>query len=282
MMAAVGLFAVEEKMVTISQPVTKIRLLNKNTGKFINIQVPIDAETNTFAEKGDCRIAGIDGTAAEVLVNFVNPAGAKTGKLFPTGQPKEHFGLPDGRTIEISILDVGGPLVMVRAEDVGSSGTEMPNVLSGNAELSDLVKYIRGSVSVTLGFAEDLEDAVVNSPGIPKIALVSNPKSYVDIAKQQVNETDMDICARAYSIFKCHKAIPVTAACGISVAALFEGTLVQELSRKVESKNGIRIGHPSGIMKIFPKVVIEKNDVQEVGVQRTARRIMDETVYIPG
>lgn len=282
MTAAVGPFAVEEKMVAISQPVTKVRLLNKNTGKSINIQVPIDDETNTFAEMGDCRIAGIDGTAAEVLVNFVNPAGAKTGKLFPTGQRKENLELLDGRIIEISILDVGGPLVVVRAEDVGSSGTEMPEVLSGNAELSDLVEYIRGSVSMLLGFAEDLDDAVVNSPGVPKIALVSSPKSYVDIAKQQVNETDMDICARVYSIFKCHKAIPVTAACGISVAALFAGTLVQEISRKVESTNGIRIGHPSGIMKIFPTVDIEKNDVQEVGVQRTARRIMDGMVYIPG
>lgn len=282
MTAAVGPFAVEEKMVAISQPVTKVRLLNKNTGKSINIQVPIDDETNTFAERGDCRIAGIDGTAAEVLVDFVNPAGAKTGKLFPTGKRKENLELLDGRIIEISILDVGGPLVVVRAEDVGSSGTEMPDVLSGNAELSDLVEYIRGSVSKLLGFAEDLDDAVVNSPGVPKIALVSSPKSYVDIAKQQVNETDMDICARVYSIFKCHKAIPVTAACGISVAALFDGTLVQEISRKVESTNGIRIGHPSGIMKIFPTVDIEKNDVQEVGVQRTARRIMDGMVYIPG
>lgn len=258
MTAAVGPYAVEEKMVTINQPVTKVRLLNKNTGKFINIQVPIDPETNTFAETGDCHIAGIDGTAAEVLVNFVDPAGAKTGKLFPTGQRKENLELLDGRIIEISILDVGGPLVVVRAEDVGSSGTEMPEVLSGNAELSDLVEYIRGNVSMMLGFAENLEEAVVNSPGVPKIALVSSPKSYVYIAKQQVNEADMDICARVYSIFKCHKAIPVTAACGTSVAALFEGTLIQEISGKVESKNGIRIGHPSGVMKIFPKVIIEK------------------------
>lgn len=281
MTAAVGPFAVEENMIAVNQPVTKVRLLNKNTGKFINIEVPIDPETNTFAEKGDCRIAGIDGTAAEVLVNFVNPAGAKTGKLFPTGQRKEHFALPDGRIIDISILDVGGPLVMVRAEDVGSSGTEMPDVLSGNAELSNLVEYIRGSVSVMLGFAEDLDDAVVNSPGVPKIALVSSPKSYLDISKQPVNETDMDICARVYSIFKCHKAIPVTAACGISVAALFEGTLVQEISGSVEAIAGVRIGHPSGIMKIFPKVVLGKNEVPEVGVQRTARRIMDGMVYIP-
>ena len=281
MTAAVGPFAVEEKMVTISQPITTVRLLNQNTRKHINIKVPIDPETNTFAEKGDCRIAGIDGTAAEVLVNFVNPAGAKTGKLFPTGERKEPFVLPDGRVIDISVLDVGGPLVIVHAGVVGSSGTEMPEVLSGNAELSDLVEYIRGNISIKLGFAKDLEDAIVNSPGVPKIALVSNPQTYVDIAKQPVTESEMDICARVYSIFKCHKAIPVTAACGISVAALFEGTIVQAITGKVEATNGVRIGHPSGGMKIFPKVDLEKNDVQEVGVQRTARRIMDGRVYIP-
>ena len=86
MTAAVPAFAVEEGMVDITEPVTTVRMLNKNTDKYINVDVPIDPETHTFAQDGDCEIAGVDGTAAELKVDFLNPAGAKTGKLLPTGR----------------------------------------------------------------------------------------------------------------------------------------------------------------------------------------------------
>jgi len=281
MTAAVGPFAVEEKMVPITQPSTTVRLINRNTDKLINIQVPIDAETGTFAEKGDCRIAGVNGTAAEVLVNFMHPAGAKTGKLFPTGQRREHLLLPNGRTITISVLDVAGPLVLIHGKDVGSSGIEMPDELNGHWELCELVEYIRGSISVKLGFAENLEDAKINSAASPKIALMSKPKSYFDITKQKISQQDMDVCVRVFSIFKCHKAIPVTAACAISVAAALEGTILEEIIRKINPLEGVRIGHPNGVMKVFPKMDVATAEITEIGVQRTARRIMDGTVYIP-
>ena len=118
MTAAVGPYAVEEGMVDIVEPITTVRMLNRNTDKYINVTVPIDPETKTFAQEGDCAIAGVDGTAAELKVNFLNPAGAKTGKLLPTGNPKDVLDIPGFGPIEATILDVSNPMVLVRAEDI--------------------------------------------------------------------------------------------------------------------------------------------------------------------
>lgn len=106
MTAAVPAFCVEEGMVTVTEPVTTVRMLNRNTDKYINAQVPIDPQTHTFAQNGDCHIAGVDGTAAEIKVNFLDPAGAKTGKLLPTGHVKDVLNVSNVGTIETTIIDV--------------------------------------------------------------------------------------------------------------------------------------------------------------------------------
>lgn len=139
MTAAVPAYAVEEGMVPIVEPVTTVRMLNKNTDKYINVTVPIDPRTHTFAQEGDCHIAGIDGTAAELKVNFLDPAGAKTGKLLPTGKALDVLEI-DGRKIEATILDVSNPLVLVRAEDVGLQGTELPAQVDADKEASALLE----------------------------------------------------------------------------------------------------------------------------------------------
>lgn len=126
MTAAVPAYAVEEGMVDITEPITVVRMLNKNTDKYINVSVPIDPETHTFAQDGDCHIAGIDGTAAELKVNFLNPAGAKTGKLLPTGYVTDTFEI-GGKQIVYSLVDVSNPLILVAAEDIGLTGTETVN-----------------------------------------------------------------------------------------------------------------------------------------------------------
>ena len=105
MTAAVAPFAVEEGLVPVVEPITTVRMLNKNTDKYINVTVPIDPETHTFAQDGDCHIAGIDGTAAELKVNFLNPAGAKTGKLLPTGSTLDVLDI-EGRKFEATIWSV--------------------------------------------------------------------------------------------------------------------------------------------------------------------------------
>ena len=283
MTAAVPAYAVEEGMVPIVEPVTTVRMLNKNTDKYINVTVPIDPRTHTFAQEGDCHIAGIDGTAAELKVNFLDPAGAKTGKLLPTGKALDVLEI-DGRKIEATILDVSNPLVLVRAEDVGLQGTELPAQVDADKEVSALLEKIRGAAAVKMGFARDLEDATAHSPAVPKVGFFTAPVSYTDIAGNQVDAGQMDLCARVISVFKCHKACPLTAASSITVAAFVQGSIIEKtLGRQPEGRQAIRLGHPSGVMTVYPDLEVREEgnlDVKGVAVQRTARRIMDGTIYI--
>ena len=282
MTAAVGPFSVEEGLVDIVEPITTVRMLNRNTNKYINITVPIDPETHTFAQEGDCSIAGVDGTAAELKVNFLNPAGAKTGKLLPTGHVMDVLDIPGFGKIEASILDVSNPMVLVRAEDIGMKGTELPAEVDANKEVSALLEKIRGTGAVMMGFAKDLEDATANSPAVPKVGFFTTPVSYTDIASKTVQAENMDLCARVISVFKCHKACPLTSASSIAVAAFLKGSVINQAITVKPGQETVRIGHPSGIMTMVPDLVEKDGELTlpGVAVQRTARRIMDGTVYI--
>ncbi|MGN0204621.1 MAG: 2-methylaconitate cis-trans isomerase PrpF family protein [Coprococcus sp.] len=282
MTAAVGPFAVESGLVTVTQPITIVHMLNRNTDKYIDVTVPIDPETGSFAQDGDCAIAGVDGTAAELKVKFLNPAGAKTGKLLPTGKSLDILDIPGYGKIEATILDVSNPMVLVSAGDIGLKGTELPEEINNNKEVCDLLEKIRGTACCMMGFAKDLRDATENSPAVPKVGFVTAPQSYVDIAGLQTNTEQMDICVRVISVFKCHKACPLTSANAISVAAAMKGSVVEKALRPMGKVESVRIGHPSGVMTMCPE--LEEKDglieIPSVAVQRTARRIMDGFVYV--
>lgn len=284
MTAAVAPYAVEEGMVPVVEPITTVRMLNRNTDKYINVTVPIDPATHTFAQDGDCAIAGVDGTAAELRVDFLNPAGSKTGKLLPTGKPLDVLEVPGLGRIEATILDVSNPLVLVRAADIGLKGTELPDEVNGDKRACDLLEKIRGMAACLMGFAKDLADATEHSPAVPKVGFFTAPTSYVDLEGKTVEAGSMDICARVISVFKCHKACPLTSASAISVAARLEGSIIQKTLGEMKGDT-VRIGHPSGVMTMVPTVVKHGPDmagaeVPGVAVQRTARRIMEGTLFI--
>lgn len=281
MTAAVGPYAVEEGMVEAAEPAVTVRMLNRNTDKYINVVVP--CVNGTFAQDGDCRIAGVDGTAAELKVNFLNPAGAKTGKLLPTGNVLDVLDIPGFGKIEATILDVSNPMVLVRAEDIGMTGTELPEEINQNGRVCGLLEKIRGTAACLMGFAKDLEDAAANSPAVPKVGFFTKPVSFTDIAGQTVEKGDMDLCARVISVFKCHKACPLTSASSISVAAFLEGSVIRNtIGAPAEGRETVRIGHPSGVMTMYPYIEKENGELRlpSVAVQRTARRIMEGTLYI--
>ncbi len=281
MTSAVGPFAVEEGLVTVTQPITTVHLLNRNTNKYIDVTVPIDPATGSFASEGTCAIAGVDGTAAELWVHFLDPAGAVTGKLLPTGKVLDTLNIPGFGPLDVTILDVSNPMVLLRAKDLGLQGSELPDQINGNATLSALLETIRGTVCCHLGLAADLEDASRNSAAVPKIGFVAPPMDYADISGDMAARTKMDLCARVISVFQCHKACPLTSACAISAAAALEGSLVWEAAQTADLSRGIRIGHPSGIMTMLPDfTTISPPQLRSVAVQRTARRIMDGTLYI--
>ena len=281
MTAAVGPFAVEEGLVEITEPITTVHMRNRNTNKYIDVTVP--CENGTFAEEGDCAIAGVDGTAPELKVNFLNPAGAKTGKLLPTGNVLDELDIPGFGKIQCSILDVSNPMVLVRAQDIGLTGTELPAEVDANKPVSELLEKIRGTAACMMGFAKDLEDAITNSPAVPKVGFFTTPVTYTDISKQTVEAESMDLCARVISVFKCHKACPLTSASSIAVAAFLPGSIIyQEIGAPREGQQTVRIGHPSGVMTMYPDIRQENSEyvLPGVAVQRTARRIMDGTLYI--
>ncbi|MGN1020664.1 MAG: PrpF domain-containing protein, partial [Aristaeellaceae bacterium] len=117
MTAATAPYAIEMGLVrNLTEPTTVVHMYNLNTDKYIDVEVPV--KNGQFDNEGECAIAGVDGTAGELKVNFLNPVGSKTGKLFPTGVVREMLTLPDGE-IEATILDVSNPIVLVRAEDLG-------------------------------------------------------------------------------------------------------------------------------------------------------------------
>lgn len=283
MTAAAAPFAVEMGLVEhLTEPTTVVHMYNLNTDKYIDVEVPV--KDGQFNNEGNCAIAGVAGTAGELKVNFLDPAGAKTGKLFPTGAAREWLDLGALGKIEATILDVSNPIVLVRAEDLGVTCGESPAQVDGNTALSDRLEAIRGAACVKLGFAKDLRDATENSPAVPKVGFVSRAQDYGALDGSPVAAEQMDICARVISVFKCHKACPLTAASAISVAAKVPGTIVAELTKPVS--DSVRIGHPSGVMTMYPYVEgaqgdLDKIQVSGVAVQRTARRIMDGTLYIP-
>lgn len=281
MTAAVGPFAVEEGLVEAKEPLTTVHLLNQNTDKRIDVTVP--CENGTIALEGDSVIAGVDGTAPELKVNFLNPAGAKTGKLLPTGNTLDILEIPEAGKIEATVLDVSNPMVIVRAEDVGLKGTELPEEVNSNQEACELLEKIRGTVSCKMGFAKDLEDAAKNSPAVPKIGVFTKPVGFHNLEGEEVKKEEMDLCVRVISVFKCHKACPLTSASAISVAAFLEGSLLQkELGKPGKDQKTVRIGHPSGVMTMYPEIE-EKDgelDITGVAAQRTARKIMEGMLYI--
>ena len=281
MTAAVAPYAVEMGLVSnLTEPITTVHMFNLNTDKYIDVTVPV--KDGRFDNVGTCAIAGVDGTAGELKVNFLDPAGAKTGKLFPTGKAKEILELPDGQ-IEATVLDVSNPMVLVRAADLGLTGTELPAQVDADAALSRKLEAIRGAACVKMGFAKDLPDATEHSPAVPKVGFVSKPRDYTDLSGKHISSGEMDLCARVISVFKCHKACPLTSASAISVAAAIPGTVVCDLAG--DPAGPLRIGHPSGVMTMFPYVddgtkPLEEIRVSGVAVQRTARVIMEGTVYI--
>lgn len=284
MTAATAPFAVEMGLVNnLTEPTTIVHMFNLNTNKKIDVEVPV--KNGEFDNEGTCSIAGVDGTAGELKVNFLDPAGSKTGKLFPTNAPVETLDLGELGSIEATILDVSNPIVLVRASDLGISGTELPAEVDASKALSAKLEAIRGAACVKMGFAKDLADATANSPAVPKVGFVSAPAAYTDISGKSVATCEMDVLARVISVFKCHKACPLTSASSISVAAFVPGTIVNEIVSLQPDQQTVRIGHPSGVMTMYPYLddptkPLNEINVSGVAVQRTARRIMDGILYI--
>ena len=273
--SAVGPFAIDEGLVPAVEPITVVRVLNTNTNKIIEEHVRV--EDGHAMVHGVEVIQGVPGTGSRIDMYFEDPAGSKTGKLFPTGQKKEVFDVPEYGPAEVTVLDCSNPMVFIKASDLGIKGSELTE-LNQNKDVMEHIERIRGMAAVKCGFVENWEDARTKSTSAPKVSIVSALQDYINMDGNEVKADTMDLCCRAISVGALHKAYPMTVAVGTGAAARISGTIVNEIVKPAPDQDIIRLGHASGVTEVDVKMDGEK--VSKGGVTRTARRIMDGWVYV--
>jgi len=277
--AAVGPFAVDEGLVKAVEPVTRVRIFQKNTNKRIIAEVPV--RDGCFNEEGDYSISGIPGAGSKITLRFADPGGSMTGKLLPTGHVQDFLTIPDLGTIPISIVDAANPVVFVQASRIGLSGKEIDKM--DTPAIREKLEAIRSHAPVLAGLAESPEDGRKKQT-VPKMAVVSPPKSYHAVNRTPVDRTAIDLTVRMMSMGRLHRSYAVTGAICTVGTAMIPGTVVHEVARsKGADRPSMLLGHPGGAIE--GGAVLEKGVdgylYQEAVVGRTARRLMDGYVRVP-
>lgn len=276
----VGPFAVDEGLVPVNEPITKVRIFNTNTKKVIEAAVPVrDGKALT---EGDFLVNGVPGTGAKIVLNFVNSGGSKTGKLLPTGNVVDKMELQDGRTIRVSLVDAANPAVFVQAAEIGFTGKELPKDTGANPKILEIMEEIRVKAALMMKIAPSPDKV---SPAVPKVAFVAPPQEYVTSAGKTIRAADCDLLARTKALAVMHKAYAVTGGICVGAAALIEGTVVSEVVGSQPKTSGVvRVGHPSGVSDFVITVTKKPSgefELTQSGVAGTSRRIMDGFVYVP-
>ena len=280
MSSAVGPFAVDEGIVRPNGDTAMVQIFNTNTQKIIRSTFPL--QDGRAATDGDLAIPGVAGTGAPVRLDFLAPGGATTGRLLPTGQPKDRLDVPGVGPIEVSMIDAANACVFVRARDLGLSGGELPEELERDAALLDRLQSIRRQASITMGIARDDAEARTVA-AVPIIGFVAPPMDAPTLSGDPISAAQVDLTARFLSNGQPHRALPLTASLCTAVAANIAGTLVAE-ALAPEAGAQVRIGMPSGILTVGAEV--EQSGagqwVAHSGAfYRTARRLFDGRIYVP-
>ncbi len=264
--SAVGPFAIDEQMVGAVDGETLVRIHNTNTKKIIVAHIPVrDGEA---AVAGDFELAGVAGRGARIALDFLEPGGAGTGRLLPTGRTRETI---DGA--EVSLVDATNPFVWVRAADAGLQATETPQAIDADRRVMDRLETIRVEAARRMG--------IPGSAAVPKVGVVAAPTAFTALDGVGYAKDDADLLARVISMGNCHRAVPLTAAMCLAVDARVPGTVVAEC---VASRDGdVRIGQPSGVLPVAATVLTRHGEpwAERVTVYRTARRLMEGFVRVP-
>jgi len=273
--SAVGPYAIDRGLVRPEEPYTTVKIFNTNTKKMIHAKVPV--ERGKVVSEGDYVIDGVPGTGAKIELSFMDPGGALTGKLLPTGNEVDEIVLETGEKLFVTIVDAGNPTAFVLAEDLGLRGTELPEFLERTPEIRIKLEALRKKVGELSG--------IPPTPSIPKIAFVAAPQDYKTISGQEIRKGEVNMLARVMAMGKLHKAFAITAGVPAAAAAVVPGSVVH---RVIASTGGdsmerkLVIGHPSGQMDVGVKARQEGGQVRVISctVGRTARKIMEGRVYI--
>ncbi|WP_407833055.1 2-methylaconitate cis-trans isomerase PrpF [Vibrio rotiferianus] len=280
--AAVGPFAIHTGLIAEDRipenGIVTVRVWQVNIGKTILIHVPI---VNGFVqETGAFELDGVTFPAAEIQVDFVDPADGE-GSMFPTGNLVDDLVVPEVGTFNATFINAGIPTIFIDAEALGYQGTELQDDINNDESALARFESIRAHSALKMGLIDSLEEAQTRQH-TPKIAFVSQPKSYLSSSGKTVEAGEVDILVRALSMGKLHHAMMGTAAVAIASAACVSGTLVN-LAAGGGEKESVTFGHPSGTLKVGAKAKQTEQGwvVEKAIMSRSARILMEGFVRVP-
>ncbi|GFM87661.1 putative methylaconitate Delta-isomerase PrpF [Pseudomonas cichorii] len=285
--AAVGSFAISQGLVDAaripSSGVAVVRIWQANIGKTIIAHVPVtDGEVQ---ETGDFELDGVTFPAAEVQLEFLNPAADEEGaggSMFPTGNLIDELQVPGIGTLKATMINAGIPTVFVNAVDIGYIGTELQTDINGDAQALAKLESIRAHGALRMGLINSIDDPSLRQH-TPKVAFVAGPADYLSSSGKPVNRQDIDLLVRAVSMGKLHHAMMGTAAVAIGTAAAIPGTLVN-LAAGGGEREAVTFGHPSGTLRVGAQAQQEEGEwkVIKAIMSRSARVLMEGWVRVPG
>jgi 2-methylaconitate cis-trans-isomerase PrpF len=268
--AAVGTFAIQEGLIKAVEPVTTVHIFNTNTRQVLVSRIPVSGGQPRV--NGECAIAGVPGTGAEIQLDFARTKGATTGSLLPSGNVIDEIFVPElGKSIAVSIVDVAKVTMFFHARDIGIRGTETPDEFT--PEILNRFWAIRNAGAKHIGLPPESR--------LPHPVSVIAPADYINyMTKSTVRADEVSFVARRVGgpPPRLHKAFAATGAVCTAVAANMPGTVVHQVARRFDD-HVVRIGHPTGVFPVITRINAD-GEITEAAYTRTARRIMDGTVYV--
>ncbi|MCD9033610.1 2-methylaconitate cis-trans isomerase PrpF [Luteimonas sp. Y-2-2-4F] len=282
--AAVGPFAISAGLLDPAKVprdgVCVVRIWQANIGKTIVAHVPMAG--GEVQETGDFELDGVTFPAAEVRLEFLDPAEAgEGGAMFPTGQVVDALEVPGVGTLRATLIDAGIPTIFLDAAELGYTGSELQGAINDDPQALARFEAIRAHGAVRMGLIADVAEAATRQH-TPKVAFVAPPEGYVASSGRRVEAADIDLRVRAMSMGRLHHAMMGTAAVAIGTAAAVPGTLVN-LAAGGGARTEVRFGHPSGTLRVGAEAVQADGrwTVARAIMSRSARVLMDGAVRVP-
>ncbi|RUO31598.1 2-methylaconitate cis-trans isomerase PrpF [Aliidiomarina sedimenti] len=285
--AAVGPFAISNGLIDADKVpengVCEVRIWQANIEKTIIARVPVT--NGQVQETGDFELDGVTFPAAEIPVEFIDPASDEDGQggsMFPTGNLVDELEVPGLGVLKATMIDAGIPTVFINAEDVNYTGVELQEAINSDPDALLMFERIRAHGALKMGVIKDLAEAE-SRQHTPKVAFVAGPQSYIASSGKQVAAGDVDVLVRALSMGKLHHAMMGTAAVAIGTAAAIPGTLVN-LAAGGSERKFVTFGHPSGTLKVGAEATLVNGEwqVKKAIMSRSARVLMEGFVRVPG
>ncbi|TQV88033.1 2-methylaconitate cis-trans isomerase PrpF [Aliikangiella coralliicola] len=281
--AAVGSFAISSGLVDADRipesGIATVRIWQANIRKTIIARVPIT--NGQVQETGDFELDGVTFPAAEVQVEFMNPADGE-GSMFPTGNLVDDLEVPGVGTLKATMINAGIPTIFLNADEIGYVGTELQGAINGDAKALSMFETIRAHGALRMGLIQNIDEAAQRQH-TPKVAFVAKSTGYVSSSGKQIAADDIDLLVRALSMGLLHHAMMGTAAVAIATAAAIPGTLVN-LAAGGGERNAVRFGHPSGTLRVGAEASLNDGEwsVNKAIMSRSARVLMEGSVRVPG